>query len=123
MVDIVTYIPDLSLFREEVETKARNGEHGFIFDLDGDLHYNIAKIPVHYNKDGIRSLCVIRLSSQQDIDTFNSISSCEKIGEYKQGAYLFDTGGDEIYNSVYERSTITTAEGDYTAPEMIGVIS
>ena len=67
MIDIITYIPDLSVFRLEAQTKASNKVHGFCFSESGELIYNVSKIPVHYSADGVRSICLIRLMTQKDI--------------------------------------------------------
>lgn len=117
MIDIITYIPDLLAFRAEANTNAANGVHGFAVDEDGVITYNIAKIPVHYN--GLKSLCLVRLMSKEDIDVFDALVSCERIGVCEDGAYVFDDGGEAIYNEVYDQ----TPTEDYTPPQMIGVFA
>ncbi len=121
MIDIITYIADLNAFRAEAEDAAQNGVLGFNFDESGNVNYNICKIPVYYNTDGIRSICLVRLLTQDEIDVFGSLTTCERIGICENKSYIFDEGGKAIYDSVYDQSPINTSGGTYTPPEMIGV--
>jgi len=125
MIDIITYIPDLAAFRLEANANAQSGTHGFAFDDDdGTINYNVAKIPVHYNPDGVRSLCLIRLMTEKDEDVFNALASCEKIGECINKEYIFDAGGEDIYNEVYDQTPVELDDGTfYTPPAMIGVFA
>ena len=124
MIDIITYIPDLTAFRLEANTNAQAKSHGFTFTDGGDISYNVAKIPVHYNPDGIRSLCLIRLMTKEDEAVFNGLASCEKIGECINKDYIFDAGGEDIYNEVYDQAPVDLGGGEfYNPPKMIGVFS
>ena len=128
MKDIITYIPDLTLFRVEAKAKALSKIHGFNFDDDGNIIYNVVKIPVHYNDDGIRSLCLVRLVTQKDINAFDMLLSCERIGECIAGEYVFDTGKQAIYEDVRGDLSYTYIDEDSTEitstkPYMIGVVA
>ena len=123
MIDIITYIHDLNLFRKEAIECARNDTKGFSFDDGGSITYNICKIPVHYNGDGIRSLCLVRLLTQDEIGFFDSLKTCERIGVCENKTYIFDDGGKAIYDDVYDQTPINTQDGTYTPPEMIGVFA
>ena len=123
-MDIITYIPDLDAFRLEAATNASNGVKGFSFNDDGAMSYDIAKIPVYYNSDGVRSICLIRLVTDLELKTFNSLVSCEKIGVCENKIYTFDDGGEDIYNDVYDQAPVDLGEGVmYTPPQMIGVFA
>lgn len=114
MIDVITYIPDLSVFRTEAEDNAKNKVHGFSFSDEG-INYNVNKIPVYYNPDGVRSLCLVRLITEEDVKVFDSLSSCERIGVCENNAYSFDQGGEGIYNDTYDKSL--------DDPSMIGVFA
>ncbi len=79
--DVIVYIPNLIKFRDEVKQKAFSGAQGFDFDEAGNVIYNVSKIPVVYN--GLKSVCVIRLFTDTEIDTFNSLTTCEKLATVK----------------------------------------
>ena len=121
MIDILTYIPDLTAFRLEAKQNADNNTLGFSIDEDGNISYNISKIPVHYNADELRSVCLIRLVTQDEIDVFDSLQSCERIGVCENNSYIFDDGGEAIYNDVYDQTPVIIDEDTaYTPPSMIG---
>ena len=124
MIDIICYIPDLIAFRLEAKANADNGIKGFSFDDDGSLSYSVSKIPVSYNADGVRSVCLIRLIDAQEVNIFESLTSCERIGVCENGAYSFDEGGKDIYNDVYDQTPVELDDGTfYTPPPMIGVFA
>jgi len=121
MIDIITYIPDLLAFKVEAQANAESNILGFSIDDNGEVNYNIAKIPVFYNE--LQSICLIRLSdnkkewdSASELDVFNSMETCQRIGACENGEYIFDEGGKTIYEAVYD----TTAEN---AAYMIGVFA
>ncbi len=125
MIDIITYIPDLTAFRFEAQQNAENGVLGFNF-IDGKVEYNITKIPVAYK--GLSSVCLVRLVSVDEIDVFNKMESCEKIGVCENNRYIFDDGGQDKYESVHDISDRKVKNGDgetitIKTPYMIGVFS
>ena len=123
MIDIITYIPNLTLFRNEADQCAKNGVKGFSFDDNGSVLYDVSKIPVYYNSDGFRSVCLVRFVDKDEVDVFNSLTTCEQIGVCENKSYIFDEGGKAIYDSVYDQSPINTPDGAYVPPEMIGVFA
>ena len=121
MIDIITYIPDLAAFRVECQAKAEAGNKFFTIN-DEVLTYNVAQIPVAYN--GNTSVCLVRLVTGEEIEEFDSLASCERIGICEDNAYIFDAGGEDIYNTVYDQSPIVIdEETTYTPPQMIGVFA
>jgi len=120
-LDILTYIKDLNLFREECKLKAESGSKFFSID-GGIISYNVSKIPVFYN--GLESACLVRVVTDSEIDEFNSLTSIENIGEYVSGEYVFAVGGEDKYNAVYDQSEVTLDDGSiYKPPSMIGVFA
>ena len=128
MKDIITYIPNLDNFRYEAQVNSENNVHGFSFDDKGGVIYNITKIPVYYNPDGTRSICLVRLVTQQDMDVFHSLNSCERLGECIDGEYVFDDEKQIIYDDVrgelnYTYTDQNNVEKTGSKPYMIGVFS
>ncbi len=97
-MDIITYIQDLSAFRAEALSKVENNAHGFSIDTDGNVNYNVTKIPVHYN--GNESICIVRLINQEEKDSFNDMNSCKRLGVVEDLTAIFDN--DECKDT-YER--------------------
>jgi len=99
-MDILTHIDDLNLFRAECMEKAESGNTFFTFNGD-DISYNISKIPVRYN--GLKSVCLVRLTTDDEIEEFESLTSVENIGSHTKGDedYTFKDGGKDKYDSVY----------------------
>ena len=148
-MDIITYIEDLEAFREECAAKAEQGnefftieekpkeetEEDILFDelepvevskFDGyEITYNVSKIPVVYSDNYEQSVCLIRLTTPQELAEFEDLESCVAIGECVGGEYIFYDGGQEIYNEVYDQTPIEYEEDGetftFTKPEIIGV--
>lgn len=129
-MDILAYIPDLLAFRIEAQAAAKNGVLGFTFDDENNVSYNIAKVPVVYKN--LESVCLVRLTTQAEVDVFNSLSSCEKIGTCEkvndENQYIFINDGKAKYDVVYDQSTQFIDDGqgnqiEYTPPTMIGVFA
>ncbi len=126
-MDIITHIPNLDLFRAECQALAENGNKFFSYDGES-LTYNVSQIPVVYNSDYTQSVCLVRLVTEDEQDTFNALTTVKRIGICENNQYIFDDGGEDIYNSVYDQSPIeiTDEHGDihtYTPPPMIGVFA
>ena len=125
MIDVLMYVPNLTAFRAEATAKAEEGTEGFQIDDEGNLSYSVGKIPVLYNPDGERTMALIRLLNQDEVDVFDSIETCQRIGVCENGEYIFDAGGQKIYDSVYDRTAIEFTDTDgnvteYTPPEILG---
>lgn len=126
-MDVIAYIPDLTAFRIEAETLAKNNIHGFSFDEAGKLQYNVSKIPVVYKNN--TSVCLLRLTTKDDISAFKSLNTVENIGYYDKvtNKYIFKTGGKTKYESVYDTTPKTIlidgADTIYQPPYMIGVFA
>ncbi len=97
-MDIITYIQDLSAFRVEALSKAESNTPGFSIDTDGNVNYNVTKIPVHYS--GNESICIVRLINQEEKDSFNDMNSCKRLGVVEDLTAIFDN--DECKDT-YER--------------------
>lgn len=126
MIDIITYIPNLTLFRVEANEKADQGNPFFSFTEDGTVLYNVSKIPVVY-KD-LESVCLIRLIKDEEIEEFSSLTSCSRIGICTDGEYVFDSeAGKIIYESVYDtKERMIEIDGEqisYKPPYNIGMFS
>ena len=127
-MDIITYIPNLDLFREECQALAESGNK--FFNYNGEtLVYNVSQIPVHYNKDGIRSVCLVRLTTEDEQDTFNALTTVERLGVCENKQYTFDSQTKEdTYNDAYDQTPIEINDKDgniyiYTPQPMIGVFA
>jgi hypothetical protein len=128
MIDLITYIPNVEEFRAEAQANAENNVLGFSIDDEGNLSYDVGKIPVFYHVDGKRTLSLIRLLNQDEVDVFDSLDTCQKIGVCENGEYIFDVGGQEIYDSVYDRTAVEITDTDgnvrqYTPPTILGIFA
>ena len=127
-MDVITYIPNLDLFRVECKALAESGNKFFSYNSETkSLSYNVAQIPVKYNADYTKSVCLVRLSTKDEQDTFNALTTVNKIGVCENKTYVFDVGGKSIYDSVYNQTPVTTTiDGEtftYTPHAMIGVFA
>jgi hypothetical protein len=123
MMDIITHIPNLDLFRAECKPLAGSGNKFFSYE-DEKLTYNVSQIPVVYSSDYIRSVCLVRLVTEDEIEAFNALTTIERIGVCENNQYIFDDGGEDIYNSVYDQTPVIIDEDTtYTPPPMIGVFA
>ena len=126
-MDILTHISNLDLFRAECKSKAGEDNKYFSTDEDGNILYNVAKIPVVYSADLTQSVCLIRLVTDEEKDEFDTLTSCERIGICENSEYIFDDGGEDIYNAIYDQTPVTVnADGDtstYTPPALIGLFA
>lgn len=131
MKTIVAHIPDLTAFRAECKALAEQGNPFFDVDEDtGAVVYKIDKVPVVYSAEGTQSVCLVRLSSPEEIQQFNALDSVQRIGEHRAGrsTYDFDEGGEAIYDSIYDRTPVTLISPDgveieITPPQLIGVFA
>ena len=124
-MDVITYVDDLILFREEAKALAQTGDiNDLSYDAETDaLIYGVDKTPVHYN--GNRSVTLIRVDSDEDLQHFNHMT---RLGECVNGEYVFDSEQSEaIYDQVYDSSPYTiNIDGELvtvTPPKMIGVFA
>lgn len=123
-MNLITYVPDLKVMKTEAITiqSDENNELAKHFTIENsEVSFNATKIPVIYSSDG-STLCLI-----QNIDrsVIESSSSIRVIGECINGEYVFDEGGRDIYESIYDTSTrmIEVDEGvkiEYTPPYEMG---
>lgn len=113
-MDIITYIPDLVEFRKEATENAHKNIKGFTVDHEGRLTYSINKTPVFYGVSGNRSICLVSLLTDEDINIFNNLSTCERLGECIDGEYVFDDGKQSTYEEV---------KGDLSHTYTIGVFA
>ena len=65
-----------------------------------------------------------RVEAQANAEN-NVLDTCQRIGVCENGEYIFDEGGQEIYDSVYDRTVVQFTDTDgnvteYTPPEMLG---
>lgn len=123
-MDIITYIPNLDLFRAECQTLAESGNKFFSYDGE-KLTYNVSQIPVVYSSDYTQSACLVRLVTEDEQETFNTLTSIERLGVCENNQYIFDSQAQEdTYNSVYDQTpVIIDEETTYTPPPMIGVFA
>lgn len=134
MADLITYVPDLQAMRDEglslsiatVEVEGEQIPHPasklFSVDENGDLTFNVTKIPVVYTNDYSQSLCLVRGLSRADFEMTNTI---HVIGECINNEYVFDSEDNRlVYESVYDTTERTTEDGyTYTPPYKIGVFA
>ena len=124
MKDLITYVPSLSAMiaeaiaiqDDEESTLARY----FTVDDEG-VSFNVAKVPVVRTTNN-QSLCLVRGISRSVIESSTTI---QVIGEVVGGEYIFDEGGQDIYESIYDTKPrmIDDGEGgqiEYTPPYKIG---
>ena len=122
-VDIITYIPNLDLFRAECQALAEGGNKFFSYDGEA-LTYSVSQIPVVYSSDFGSSVCLIRLVTDDEQDTFDALTTVERIGICDNNVYIFDDGGEAIYDSIYDQTPVDMGDGYfYTPPPMIGVFA
>jgi hypothetical protein len=122
-MDIITHIHNLDLFRDECQALAEGGSKFFSYDGEA-LTYNVAQIPVVYNNDYTQSVCLVRLVTEDEQETFDALATVDRIGICENKEYIFDDGGEVIYNTVYDQSpVIIDEETTYTPPQMIGVFA
>ena len=124
MKDLITFVPSLSAMvaeaiaiqADEESTLARY----FTVDDEG-VSFNVAKVPVVRTLSN-QSLCLVRGISRAVIDSSTTI---QVIGEVVGGEYIFDEGGQVIYESIHDVDPrmIDDGEGgqvEYTPPYKIG---
>lgn len=124
MKDLITFVPSLSAMvaeaiaiqDDEESTLARY----FTVDDEG-VSFNVAKVPVVRTLSN-QSLCLVRGISRAVIESSTTI---QVIGEVVGGEYIFDEGGQVIYESIHDVDPrmIDDGEGgqvEYTPPYKIG---
>ena len=125
-MDLITYVPSLTTFREELRQVAKNPDSPMnslaTLGDGGQIAFTPGKTPVHYNGD--ESLCIVRI----DRETLSKILSIDVLGEVVGGEYQFDSGEcKEIYESVLGDRNISytdeNGEYEYQLPYQIGVIA
>ena len=122
-MDIITQIPNLDLFRAECQALAESGNKFFSYDGE-TLTYNVSQIPVKYNADFTQSVCLVRLVTVEEQEVFDALTTANRIGVCENKEYIFDDGGEDIYNSVYDQTPVVIDdETTYTPPPMIGVFA
>ena len=122
-MDIITYIPNLTLFRSECQALAESGNKFFSYDGE-TITYNVSQIPVIYSSDSTQSVCLVRLVTEDEQKTFNALTTVDRVGVCEDKVYIFDDGGEAIYNSVYDQTPVIIDEDTtYTPPPMIGVFA
>lgn len=122
-MDIITYIPNLDLFRVECQALAESGNKFFSYDGEA-ITYNVSQIPVRYSDDGTQSVCLVRLVTAEEQEVFDALTTANRIGVCENKAYIFDDGGEIIYNSVYDQTPIVIDEDTtYTPPSIMGVFA
>jgi hypothetical protein len=127
MKDLITFIPNLTAMIAEAIAIQNDDESTlakyFTVDEDSGVSFNVAKIPVVRTTNN-QSVCRVRGMSRAVIE---SSSTIKVIGEvFGDDDYVFDEGGQAIYESIYDTSTrmIDDGEGgqvEYTPPYKIGV--
>ena len=143
-MDILTYIPNLDLFRAEckaiaesdpLETNAdgelvNKSQKFFSYDEETkEISYNVSRIPVHYNDDYTKSVCLVRLSTEAEQEAFGELTTRGRIGGANAGQYVFDSVESKaIYDTIYDQTPIEIViEGEqnifYTPPAMIGLFA
>ena len=122
MVDVITYVPELRAFREEVKTIAQGDNGLFTLLDDGSVATTMLHVPVGYSVN--QSVSVIRLANESLLDKIKKI---EIIGHVIDGEYVFLGEGQDKYESVYNTKTrkviIDGVEVDFTPPYKIGVFA
>jgi hypothetical protein len=125
MKDLITFVPSLSAMIAEAIAIQDDEESTlakyFTVDEDSGVSFNVAKVPVVRTTDN-QSLCLVRGISRSVIESSTTI---KVIGEVIAGEYVFDQGGQDIYESIYDTATRMVDDGDggqmeYTPPYKIG---
>lgn len=127
-MDIITYIPNLDLFRAECQALAEAGNKFFSYDGE-TLTYNISQIPVVYMPDYTQSLCLVRLLKEDEQETFDALTTIDRLGVCDNKEYIFNSDDDKAtyedargaleYTYTYEDGNEQTAYKPY----MIGVFA
>lgn len=124
-MDVITYVDDLILFREEAKVLAQTGDiNDLSYDAENDtLIYGVDKTPVYYN--GNKSITLIRVDSDEDLQHFNHMT---RLGECINGEYVFDDSSKQaVYESIYDTTPkLVNVDGDVvevSPPYMIGVFA
>jgi hypothetical protein len=117
MIDVLTFSIDRTKIGPEVAQKFPEK-----FNVEtGD--FLVTKIPTR--KNGLKSLCLVRCRTDQDVTDLQTIQAIQVLGTYDE--VFSDTGKLAQYDSVYDRSPVTyTIDGiDYThtPPDYIGVFA
>jgi hypothetical protein len=102
MKDLITFVPSLSAMvaeaiaiqDDEESTLARY----FTVDDEGGVSFNVSKVPVVRTTNN-QSLCRVRGISRAVIESSTTI---QVIGEVVGGEYIFDEGGQAIYESIHD---------------------
>jgi hypothetical protein len=125
MKDLITFVPSLSAMIAEAIAIQDDEESQiaryFTIKEDGGVSFDVAKVPVVRTTNN-QSVCLVRGISRSVIESSTTI---KVIGEVVGGGYVFDEGGQAIYESVYDTKPrmIDDGEGgqvEYTPPYKIG---
>jgi hypothetical protein len=124
MKDLITFVPSLTAMiaeaiaiqDDEESTLARY----FTVNEDG-VSFDVSKVPVVRTTNN-QSVCLVRGISRSVIESSTTI---KVIGEVVGGGYVFDEGGQDIYESIYDTKPrmIDDFDGgqvEYTPPYKIG---
>ena len=126
---MITHIPKLDLFRAECKALAEEENEFFSYNAETEeISYKVARIPVVYTDDLGSSVCLVRLITDDEIETFNALTTCDRIGTCEGNVYVFDSEAAEaLYDSVYDQTPVNIeVDGEtitYTPPAMIGVFA
>ena len=124
-MDVITYVSDLKLFREEAATVYANKLHPankyLSKDVDGTMLFKNNGFPVFYGDN--KSLCLIKTDTPEDLE---SLEYLEVIGECISGEYKFKAYGKDKYESTRNTKPVKIDDGEggvmtYTPPYMIGL--
>jgi hypothetical protein len=125
MKDLITFVPSLSAMVTEAIAMQSDEESQlaryFTVDESSGVSFDVAKVPVVRTTNN-QSLCLVRGISRAVIESSTTI---QVIGEVVGGEYIFDEGGQAIYESIYDVNPrmIDDGEGgqvEYTPPYKIG---
>jgi hypothetical protein len=124
MKDLITFVPSLSAMVAEA-IAIQSDEESILsryFTVDDEsVSFNVAKVPVVRTTNN-QSLCLVRGISRSVIESSTTI---KVIGEVIGGEYIFDEGGQDIYESIYDTKPRMIDDGEdgqieYTPPYKIG---
>lgn len=123
-MDLITFVPDLRAMVDEAiaiqdDEDSELAQH-FTINDDGGVSFNVLKIPVQHGHN--QSVCLVRGISRSVIESSTTI---KVIGEVIGGDYVFDEGGRDIYEYVYNTKSRMIDDGEggqisYTPPYKIG---
>jgi hypothetical protein len=126
MKDLITFVPSLSAMIAEAIAIQDDEESQlaryFTINEDGGVSFDVAKIPVVRTTNN-QSVCRVRGISRAVIE---SSSTIKVIGEvFGDNDYVFDEGGQAIYESVYDTKPRLIDDGEggqmlYIPPYKIG---